>query len=203
MGAWAWLSQQSGSGKVYRRWWVSQGGLGCLGNEHTIHYEHLVEMKSLWCVLSGAPWVCICYMNVLKHLKLSRSLSDLGWKHQWVSVSLYNCIYRWHMFYILYDFFLTRKTWLYNTRVCVNTQRTHTHPYNLFTPPSPSRHPTTTTPVHRPTSQQRAHPQSTVTKGKSWVEDIRPPLAARVGPVQCFLQRTAVWAKPPLSVCSL
>lgn len=24
-----------------------QGGLGCLGKEHTIHYEHIVEMKSL------------------------------------------------------------------------------------------------------------------------------------------------------------
>lgn len=43
-----------------------------------------------------------------------------------------------------------------------------------------------------------AHPQSTMTKGKSWVQDIRPPLAARVCPAQCFLQRTAVWDKPRL-----
>lgn len=61
-------------------------------------------------------------------------------------------------------------------------------------------HPQPQSPTHarRPTRQWRAHPQSTVTKGKSWAQDIRPPLAARVRPAQSFLQSTAVWAKPPL-----
>lgn len=50
--------------------------------------------------------------------------------------------------------------------------------------------------AHRPTPQQRAHPQSTVTKGKSWAQDMRLPLAARERRAQCFLQIAAVWAKP-------
>lgn len=72
------------------------------------------------------------------------------------------------------------------------------HTHNLFTPPAP-----VPTPAHRPTPMQRAHPQSTVTKGKSWVQDIRLPLAARVCPAQCFLQIAAVWAKPPLCLLTI
>lgn len=79
--------------------------------------------------------------------------------------------------------------------ICVSAMIAHTH--NLFTPPAPA-----SIPVYRPTPQQRAHPQSTVTKGKSWVQNIRPPLAASMCPAQCFLQRTALWAKPSLlSAC--
>lgn len=79
--------------------------------------------------------------------------------------------------------------------ICVSAMIAHTH--NLFTPPAPAP-----IPMHRPTPQQRAHPQSTVTKGKSWVQNIRPPLAASMCPAQCFLQRTALWAKPSLlSAC--
>lgn len=78
--------------------------------------------------------------------------------------------------------------------MCASSDSTH----NLFTPPAP-----VPTPAHRPTPQQRAHPQSTMTKGKSWAQDIRLPLAARVCPAQSFLQIAAVWAKPPLCLLTI
>ncbi len=91
-----------------------------------------------------------------------------------------------------------QKSLIWTVCMCVSTDSKHTRIHNLFTPLAP-----VPTPAHRPTPQHRAHPQSTVTKGKSWAQDIRLPLAARVCPAQCFLQIAAVWAKPPLCLLTI